>query len=123
MDAFLAGGKKPAYADIFKGHNGGGFVDLQKFIMQAAASNKDTASKKVFDLSSAFWKNINAFWDVKGGNATSHFEINLQDGSTNALKQLNKYLDHMYLAVPKNKEEFDFPVEVDSTAAAVDTAQ
>ena len=122
VDAFLNGNKKPAYSSIFSGHNGGGFVDLQKFIMAAAASNKDTASKKVFDLSAAFWKNVNMFWDMKGGTATSHFEINLQDGSTNALKQLNKYLDEMYLAAPKDKDEFDFDMPVDSTAIAVDSA-
>lgn len=122
VDAFLAGNKKPAYTEVFKGHNGGGFVDLQKFIMQAAASNKDTASKKAFDISSAFWKNINAFWDVKGGTATSHFEINLQDASTNSLQQLNKYLDQMYLAVPKNKEEVwtvDPPLSNLDTSATV----
>lgn len=123
VDAFLNGNKKPAYADIFKGHNGGGFVDLQKFIIQAAASNKDTASKKAFDISAAFWKNINAFWDVKSGNATTHFEINLQDGSSNSLKQLNKYFDQMYLSVPKNKEDdLGFVLPGDTTGTTPDAA-
>lgn len=113
VDAFLAGNKKPAYADVFKGHNGGGFLDLQKLITAVAAGNKDSASKKPFEISSAFWKNVVAIWDVKDGNATSHVEINLQDGGTNSLKQLNKYLDQMYMAVPKNHEE-----EIDEVIAA-----
>lgn len=110
VDAFLSGNKKPAYSGIFSGHNGGGYVDLQKVIMAAAANNKDTTAKKAIDISATFWKNVSMFWDMKGGTATSRFEINLQDANTNSLKQLNKYADQMYLSVPKNKEQ-DFTIE------------
>lgn len=106
-DAFLTGNKKPSYASAFSGHNGGGFVDLQKLITAAAAGSKDTASKKAFDVSTAFWKDMNMYWDVKGGTATSHFEINLADHKTNALKQLNKYIDEMYKAIPPETAEFE----------------
>ncbi len=108
IDAFLKGGKKPAYAGIFKGHNFGGFVDLQKIIQLASANSKDSASKKMSQISGSFWKNIVVSGDLKNGEANSRFEINLMDGSSNSLKQLNKYMDQMYSAMPKNDfQEFE----------------
>jgi hypothetical protein len=105
VDAFLNGNKKPSYADIFSGHNGGGYLNLQKIITTAAANNDNMAAKKMFDISAAFWKNITMLLDMKDGTATSTFEINLQDANTNALKQLSKYVDEMYLEVSKNKDK------------------
>lgn len=108
IDAFLKGGKKPAYAGIFKGHTFGGFVDLQKIIHLASANSKDSSSKKLSQISDSFWKNMVVSGDLKNGEAKSRFEINLMDGSNNSLKQLNKYLDQMYSAMPKNNfQEFE----------------
>lgn len=102
IDAFLAGGKKPAYAQPFTGHSMGGYVNLQKiFTTILANSKKDTAYKKNLEVSANFWKTITMHSDIKGGEAISKIEINLADGNTNALKQLNKYIDQMYLAAPK----------------------
>lgn len=105
VNTFLSGNKRPAYANLFSGHNGGGFIDLQKVITAVAANNKDTADKEAFKISAAFWKNATMYWDVKGGKSTSHFEITLADGNTNALKQLNKYIDAMFVATEKKRTE------------------
>lgn len=118
VNAFLSGNKKPAYSGIFSGHNGGGYIDLQKVIATVAANSGDSSSRKLTDISAAFWKNVNMFWDVKGDNATSKFEINLADGNTNALKQLNKYADQMYQAAPKSEMTEIYPSEM---PAIVDT--
>jgi hypothetical protein len=109
--SFLGGGKKASYADIFKGHSGGGYVDLQKVISAASANSKDTASKKMADISAAFWKNASMVWDYKGKEGVATGEVNLIDGSTNALKQLNKYFDAMYKATPK-KEIVDEEIKI-----------
>lgn len=123
VDAFLNGNNKPAYTAGFSGHNGGGFFDLQKIIMGAAKSNKDSASKKAIDISAAFWKNANMVWDIKGGEAISKFDINLTDGNTNSLKQLNKYFDQLYLAIPKkdivDDADFTEPAVVDTTTGTM----
>ena len=121
VDAFLTGNNQPEYSKLFSGHNGGGFMDLQKMIMAFTASSKDTAFKKASDLSASFWKNITMHWDVKGGEASSKMDINLVDGTGNSLKQLNKYIDQMYLAVPKKENQVaDFenipPVSDDSSS-------
>lgn len=107
VNAFFSGNKKPAYSNTFSGHNGGGYMDLQKIITAMAANNKDTAYKKVFDTSLPFWKNMHMYWDVKDGTATSYFEINVADAQTNALKQLNRYFDQLYLAMPKDQNEIE----------------
>lgn len=114
-DAFLTGGKKPAYSDIFKGHNVGMFVDIQKLIIASADKSKDSASKKMIDLSAAFWKNATMYGDYKGKEGTGVGEINLMDSNTNALKQLNKYIDEMYKASSKRDI-------VDATVIASPTA-
>lgn len=103
VNSFLEGKKSPGYAAAISGHNGGGYVDLQKFILAASAGNKGRTGGKMFDISAGFWKNINMFWDLKGKNATSHFEINLADGKTNSLKQLNQYFDKLYMAKPDSE--------------------
>ncbi|SDC61130.1 DUF4836 family protein [Niabella drilacis] len=118
VDAFLAGGKKPAYARSFAGHSMGGFVNLQKiFTTTMANSKKDTAYKKNLEVSANFWRTITMHSDIKGGEAISKVEINLADTQTNALKQLNQYIDKMYQAIPKKEV-----IDVGETAPIVDTA-
>lgn len=102
VDAFVAGGKKPAYAQAFKGHGLGGYVNLQKILTTSIANSKDTAYNRNLEISAGFWKTITMYSDIKNGEAISKVEVNLADGSTNALKQLNQYIDKMYQAKPKN---------------------
>lgn len=118
VDAFLAGGKKPAYAQSFTGHSMGGYVNLQKiFTTMIANSNKDTAYKKNLEVSANFWKTVIMHSDIKGGEANSKVEINLADNQTNALKQLNQYIDKMYQAIPKKDA-----IDVGEITTMVDTA-
>lgn len=107
VDAFLAGNKKPVYADLFKGHHGGGYMDLQNLITKVNQSQKDTSGKKMIEISAAFWKNANMTWDIKGSESVTKGEVNLIDANTNALKQLNKYIDQLYLARPKQVSDFN----------------
>lgn len=104
VNAFFSGNKKPAYSNSFSGHNGGGYLDLQKILTTMAANNQDTAYKKMFDTSASFWKNMHMHWDVKDGTATSYIEVNVADAQTNALKQLNRYFDQLYLAMPETDQ-------------------
>ncbi|MBZ4188803.1 DUF4836 family protein [Niabella beijingensis] len=118
-DAFLAGNQKPAYAQSFAGHTFGGYVNLQKAFTTALANNRDSAYKKNLELSAAFWKTATAYSDIRDGQAYSKVEVTLADGSANALKQLNRYVDQMYQALPKKDLREDWPVSVDSLAIPV----
>ncbi|WP_300604436.1 DUF4836 family protein [Niabella sp.] len=118
VDGFLSGGKKPAYAQPFTGHNMGGYVNLQKiFNTVIANSKKDSTYKKNLEVSANFWKTITMHSDIKGGEAFSKVEINLADNQTNALKQLNQYIDKMYQARPKKEV-----IDVEEMAPIVDSA-
>lgn len=115
VDAFLSGGKRPDYAQSFPGHTLAGYVNLQKIFRTAIANSKDTAYRKNLEISSGFWKTVNFFSDLKGGETTSKAVIELANPNENALKQLNKYADEMYQAAPKKQL-------IDEEAAIVDTA-
>ncbi|MFV0605344.1 MAG: DUF4836 family protein [Niabella sp.] len=115
VNAFLTNNKKPDYSNIFDGHNGGGYIDLQKLIVAASAGNKDSSTQKAIQISADFWKDIQMIWDVKGGITDSKIEINLSETKTNSLKQLNKYIDRIYLSLPKNKYE-EINIEADANA-------
>ncbi|WP_245562158.1 DUF4836 family protein [Niabella aurantiaca] len=118
VDAFLAGGKKPPYAQAFTGHSMGGYVNLQKiFTTIMANSKKDTAYKKNLEISANFWKTITMHSDIKGGEAISKIEINLADTQTNALKQLNQYIDKMYQAIPEKEGIVVSDIPGDATIA------
>ncbi|ANH79608.1 DUF4836 domain-containing protein [Niabella ginsenosidivorans] len=115
IDAFLAGNKKPAYAQSFNGHTFGGYINLQKIFRTVIANSKDTSYKKGLELSAAFWKNVTLYSDLKDGEASSKVAINLSDANTNALKQLNRYIDQVYQATPKKSYTEDFPMMEDTT--------
>ncbi|MCD2423902.1 DUF4836 family protein [Niabella pedocola] len=118
VDAFLTGGKKPAYAQSFTGHSMGGYVNLQKiFNTVIANSKKDSTYKKNLEVSANFWKTVTMHSDIKGGEVSSKVEVNLADGTTNALKQLNKYVDQMYQAAPKKDV-----IDVEEITTPADTA-
>ena len=116
IDAFVAGNKTPAYAQSFTGDTFGGYINLQKIFQTIIANSKDTSYKKGIELSAAFWKTVTMYTDLKDGEASSKIEINLSDANTNALKQLNKYVDQVYQATPKKAFTEDFPV-VDTAIA------
>ena len=92
------------------------FIVIKKLSLTIIANSKDTSYKKGIELSAAFWKTVTMYTDLKDGEASSKIEINLSDANTNALKQLNKYVDQVYQATPKKAFTEDFPV-VDTAIA------
>jgi len=111
VDAFLAGGAKPAYASRLAGHHAGFYLNFNRLfsIMQTikdyekanAPSEKWQSEKAMLDASAAFWDEVVANGDVKNGVLSSYAEVVLKDKNTNSLVQLNKYLDKVYTLRPK----------------------
>lgn len=111
VDAFLAGGTKPAYASKIAGHHAGFYLNFNRLfsIMQTIKdyekadmpSDKWQTEKAMLDASAAFWDEVVASGDVKNGVLTSYAEVVLKDKNTNSLVQLNKYVDKMYTLRPK----------------------
>jgi len=100
VDQFLAGANsKQPFADKITGHPFGMYVDLQK-IMQAMGTEMNNAyDSAVHNANINFWKDVVATGgDYKNKTMTSEFSINLMDGSTNSLKQLNQYGEKMAAA-------------------------
>lgn len=110
VSQFLAGGNnKSPVADKLTGHPISFFVDIQKILQVAAADQKgDSAEAAVFDASLKTWQDVHAFGgEFKNKAFTFHAEINLVDKSTNSLKQLNAYLDKVYMSMHDRRKSLD----------------
>lgn len=133
VDAFLAGGSKPAYASKIAGHHAGFYLNFNRLfsIMQTikeyekadAASERWQSEKAMLDASASFWDEVVANGDVKNGVLTSYAEVVLKDKNTNSLVQLNKYLDKMYTLRPKEKAWDMSDAELTPIPAPVDSAR
>jgi hypothetical protein len=78
----------------------------------------DASSLSAFDASMKMWQDVivtGGEW--KNGYMTSEASINLVDTKTNALKQLNQYIDQMASAAQKRSVMTD-EMMMDSTIAA-----
>ena len=98
VNKFQAGGhsNKQAFISKLSGHPVVGYVDINSMIKASEATATDSTSKIVFSESLKMWQDGYLTGGiVKDGAATSHFEINLVDKSTNSLKQLNQYADKL----------------------------
>ncbi|HEX7905010.1 MAG TPA: DUF4836 family protein [Chitinophagaceae bacterium] len=110
VSQFLAGGNtKSPVADKLSGHPISFFIDIQKILQVAAADQKgDSAEAAVFDASLKTWQDVHAFGgEFKDKAFTFHAEVNLVDKSTNSLKQLNAYLDKVYMSMHDRKKSLD----------------
>jgi hypothetical protein len=124
-DRFLAGGTiKQPFADRIKGHPVAMFFDIQKIIKGISAREGSTGS--MMDVSMKTWQDIVVTGgDYKNGISEGLMEINMVDKKTNSLKQLNSYIQQMYLAQKKDMAEIREKYQMDapmSDTATVESA-
>lgn len=108
-----------AFTDKFSDHPITLFVDIQKVLATAAASqemSKDSGAKAIMDESVKMWQNAYALGgDYKDDAFVMNVEVNLVDKNTNSLKQLNGYFDKIAKEVAeKNKQARDRQRDEDS---------
>lgn len=119
VDAFLAGnGSKKDFASKISGHPFGLYIDFQRLLK--TNFTPDPAASTMQAESAAMWKDVVATGgEFKNGASTGQLEVNLVDGKTNSLKQLNRYFEKMYEASKKNKMAYDQTTpQADTTAVA-----
>lgn len=102
--AYLNGKSNNNYTflDRIKGGPVGGFINIDYLLNNTRSSSNPTAMDS---LNVAMWDNIifNGGKFVDGG-ITQHLELNMKDKKTNALKQLNTYINKMAVEEKKRKE-------------------
>ena len=102
--AYLNGKSNNNYTflDRIKGGPVGGFINIDYLLNNTRSSTNPTAMDS---LNVAMWDNIvfNGGKFVDGG-ITQHLELNMKDKKTNALKQLNTYINKMAVEEKKRKE-------------------
>jgi len=107
VDAFMAGNTtKHAFSDKISGHPFGFYLDVQRLLK--TNFSKDTAINTVLTESAAIWKDVVATGgEMKDGAMTSEMVINMVDGKSNSLKQLNQYIEKLNAARKANKVAFE----------------
>ena len=102
--AYLNGKSNNNYTflDKIKGGPVGGFINIDYLLNNTRSSSNPTAMDS---LNVAMWDNMifNGGKFVDGG-ITQHLELNMKDKKTNALKQLNTYINKMAVEEKKRKE-------------------
>ena len=102
--AYLNGKSNNNYTflDRIKGGPVGGFINIDYLLNNTRSSSNPTAMDS---LNVAMWDNMvfNGGKFVDGG-ITQHLELNMKDKKTNALKQLNTYINKMAVEEKKRKE-------------------
>jgi len=118
---FLAGGKRSVpFADKVKGHPFGLYIDLQKLMTGAEGFQAGGSVNDMLQTSKKMWQNVvMTGGEYSNGMTSFTAEINMVDGKTNSLKQLNKYLETMYKARPKPEMQSTLS---DSTALITEEA-
>jgi hypothetical protein len=97
VNKFLAGGNNnwPA-ASKLGGHPIIFYVDLQKIMQPMAADSAGQFGGVALSESMKMWENIiGTGGELVDGAMIGNFEVNLVDKNTNALKQLNQYVDKL----------------------------
>ncbi len=116
VDQFLAGksNNKSPFVEKISGHPMGFYIDVQKILQVVVAGAKDSTAIAAIDLSLKTWQDVHAYGgEFKDKAFQFHAEINMVDKNTNSLKQLNTYLDNIYLATAAKRKRYDvdhFPV-------------
>ena len=102
--AYLNGKSNNNYTflDRIKGGPVGGFINIDYLLNNTRSSTNPTAMDS---LNVAMWDNV-VFYGGKfvDGGITQHLELNMKDKKTNALKQLNTYINKMAVEEKKRKE-------------------
>ena len=100
IDQFLTGNKTSSkFTDKLKDHPAFAFVDLQHVMNVFQPPATDSSRYQMFTANKSMWDNFTCYGgEFSDGCINFTLEINLQDKTTNSLKQLNTYLDKLYLA-------------------------
>lgn len=113
VSGFLAGKTTPSYASKFSGHQGGFYFDINRLLTRIKevsaqkSENMGEMETKALESSLAIWQDAVMYSDIKGGESTFHFEINMVDKTTNSLKQLNKYLGGLAKTAMDQQKKFE----------------
>ncbi|HVF96962.1 MAG TPA: DUF4836 family protein [Flavisolibacter sp.] len=104
VNGFAGGNKvKHAFTEKISGHPFGFYLDVQRLLK--TEFTKDVFAKSLLTESAAVWKDVVMIAnEYKNGVATSEMTINMVDGKTNSLKQLNQYIEKMNV-LRKNNEK------------------
>ena len=123
VSGFLAGKTAPSYASTFSGHQGGFYFDINRLLTRIKevsaqkSENMGEMESKALESSLATWQDVVMYSDIKGGESTFHFEINMVDKTTNSLKQLNKYLGGLAKTAMDQQKKIEMEyMPVDTTA-------
>lgn len=102
VDGFLSGKTvKHPFNDKISGHPFGMYVDIQG-ILKTKFSD-DSLAKEGQDAAARFWKDmVMTGNEFKDGVAKSEITINMVDGKTNSLRQLNQFIESMYAVKKKS---------------------
>ena len=99
IDQFLAGNKTaPPFTDKLKDHPSFAFVDIQNMMTALQPPATDTTRYQMFTINKVMWDNFSSYGgEYYDGSLNYTSEVNLVDKTTNSLKQLNTYMDKLYL--------------------------
>lgn len=122
VDKFLAGGNNQfEFTSKLTGNCFGLYVDIQKLMKASQSTVSEASAVSAFDASMKMWKDVvmtGGEW--KDGHMSSEVVINMVDGKTNALKQLNQYAEQLVAAAklrPSYKMD-DMPMADSTTIMA-----
>lgn len=116
------GNHKFEWADKISGHPFGLYVDIQK-ILSSLPPAKDSATAASINVSKAFWKDVySKGGDAKDNTLTSETVVNLQNKSTNSLKQFNKYFDELYVLNRQKIRHLEEKEKDESTTPVADSS-
>jgi hypothetical protein len=108
VDGFLNSTNKtaPAFASKITGSPMGMYANIKQMLAQIKPTNNpDSLELEIKTLSEKFWDDaVLTGGDLKKGAVLSQGSVNLVDKTTNSLKQLNSYLDKVYLLNKKQEE-------------------
>lgn len=107
VNKFLAGGNNNwAQASKLSGHPAIFYLDLQKIMQPMAADSTSQFGGAALQESLKMWQDITGTGgELVDGAMIGNFEVNLVDKNTNALKQLNLYIDKLQSAT-RNRGAF-----------------
>lgn len=103
VNAFAAGNKTShPFADKISGHPFGFYLDVQRLLK--TNFSKDPYAQSMLAASAAVWQDVVMVAnEYKNGVASADFTVNMVDGKTNSLKQLNQYIEKMHAADKAHK--------------------
>lgn len=124
-DNFVKGGNKNSYTDKFSGHGMSMHLNFDKLfgaIEANGSSTMDSVEVNMLQQSKAFWQDVMIATDYNKGDASYKVDCNLKDNKANSLKQLNTYINQMYLQSKKYKRATVEGFEYNEEDILADTA-